>query len=245
MSQYQTTPFKPSPALAVAGTPQYLLGSWNDRTGPTLGFVISDSGDGTTSTVVFQIQSGNVPVAGALITIVGTTNASGGYNVTNVAIATVSVTEQGVCTVTFLNTATSAAAQDFGSVQVPQPEIGETVSGSTYSSVPVAMPFNNPEMQEGKSITATLNLPSGGSLSGITAVLQGANLDFDSEYKTIHTFASVTGAGTNESWQSGTDTPAAAGNENPGGANILNYRYYRFKFTAITGSGSAIGKIEI
>lgn len=255
MSQYQTTPFKPTPQLAVAGTPSYLLGSWNDKTGPTQGYVISDASNGTTTaTLIFQITSGNVPVTGSLITVVGTANGGGNFNVTNVAITVSSTTEQGVCTVTYTIPSTASPVvqtQDFGQVIIPQPEVGETISGSTYASVPVAAPYNNPNIQEGKSFTATVNLPNSGTLSGITVVLQGADIDLDSEYKTIHTFASVTAANTSETFQSGTDTqfitataaPGTIGN-NPGGANLSNYRFYRLKFTAITGSGPAIGKIE-
>ena len=153
-------------------------------------------------------------------------------------------------TYTISSTATpTTQTQDYGQVIIPQPETGETVSGSTYASVPVAAPYNNPVIQEGKSLTATLNLPSGGSLSGIVAVLQGADIDLDAEYKLIHTFASVTGAGTTETFQTGADViapSATAGNisSNPGGANLSNYRFYRFKFTSITGSGLAIGKVE-
>lgn len=252
MTQYVTSPFKPPVQLGVAGTPSYLLGSYNDKTGPTQGYVISDSGSTTTGTLVFQIVSGNVPVSGSLITVVGTTNGSGNMNVTNAAVTVVSTTLQGVCTVTYtISSSTFPSTQDFGQVIILQPEVAETISGSSYSSVPVARPFNNPNIQEGQSLTATLNLPSGGTLSGITAVLQGADFDIDSEYKTIHTFASVTGAGTSETFQTGSDTQfitatAAPGTigSNPGGVNLLNYRFYRFKFTAITGSGGAIGKIE-
>lgn len=253
MSQYVTSPFKPTPQLGVAGTPSYLLGSYNDKTGPTQGYVISDASNGTTTgTLIFQIVSGNIPVSGSLITVVGTANGSGNFNVTNTAATVVSTTLQGVCTVTYTiaSTATpTTQTQDFGQVIIPQPEVAETVSGSTYASVPVARPFNNPNIQEGQSLTATLNLPTGGTLSGITAVLQGADFDLDAEYKTIHTFAAVTAAGTSETFQTGSDVIAPSstpGNisSNPGGANLVNYRFYRFKFTAITGSGGAIGKIE-
>jgi hypothetical protein len=251
MSQYQTTPFKPVPQLAVAGTPSYLLGGYNDKTGPTLGFVQSNSGVTTTATLVFQIVSGNAPVTGSLITVVGCAN-SANFNVTNVAITVVSTTASGICTVTYTITSTTQGSlADGGQVIIPQPETTDTVSGASYASVPVAIPFNNPEMQEGKSITATLNLPSGGTLSGIVAVLQGADFDVDSEYKTIHTFAAVAaGAGTSEIFQTGSDLQAPSatpGNisSNPGGVNIVNYRFLRFKFTSITGSGPAIGKVEI
>lgn len=250
MPQYIASPFKPSPQLAVAGTPSYLLGSWNDKTGPTLGYIQSNSGSTTTGTIVFRIASGNVPIVGALLSAVGQTN-SANFNVTNAPILTVACTDAGICTVTVTITSTTQAnTPDNGQVIIQQPEVGDTVSGTTYASVPLAVPFNNPEMQEGKSITARLSLPNSGSLSGITAVLQGSDIDLDSAYVTIHTFASVTAANTSETWQSGADNiapSATPGNitPNPGGVNIINYRFFRFKFTAITGTGPAVGTIEI
>lgn len=238
MPVYQTTPFKASPALAVAGTPQYLFGSYNDKTGPTSGIVISDSAVTTTGTVTFQILSGNIPVVGALISVVGTANGGGNFNVTNASIATVVCTDAGICTVTYTITSSTVAANtpDNGHVIVPQPEVGETVAAAS-KSVPVARPYNNPEIQEGQALTAVLNLGAG--LSAVTATLEGADFDFDSEYTTIHTFAA---SGTS-SFQSGQDV-VAAGTANPGGANTLNYRFYRFNLSALTGSGKVIGKIE-
>lgn len=242
MPSYIMSPFKPSPQLAVAGTPSYLFGSYNDRTSPTLGFVISDSAVTTTGTVTFQIISGNIPIVGALITVVGTANAAGAFNVTNATILTVTTTNTGVCSVTYAITSSTVAVgtPDAGQVIVPQTEVGEAVGSGTvpYASVPVARPFNNPEMQEGQSLTATLNMSAG--LSGVAAVLQGADIDLDSEYQPIHTFG-TSGLST---FQSGQDTPAAAGNSNPGGAPVLNYRFYRFNISAATGSGTVIGKIE-
>lgn len=248
MSQYIQSPFKPVPQLAVAGTPSYLLGSWNDKTGPTLGNIQSNSGATTTGTIVFSIVSGNVPVVGALLSAVGQAN-SANFNVTNAPILTVTCTAAGICTVTVtISSTTQASTPDGGQVIIQQPEVGETVSGSTYASVPLAIPFNNPEMQEGKSITARLALPNSGSLSGIVAVLQGSDIDLDSAYVTIHTFASVTAANTSETWQSGSDVivpPTMTTTPNPGGVNIINYRFFRFKFTSITGTGPAVGTIEI
>ncbi len=241
MPVYQTTPFKASPVLAVAGTPTYLLGSYNDKTGPTVGVVISDSAVTTTGTLTFQIMGGNIPAVESLITVVGTANGSGNFNVTNVAIATVTTTDAGVCTVTYTITSSSVPANtpDNGHVIIPQPEVGETVAAPT-KSVPVARPYNNPEIQEGQALTAVLNLGAG--LSGLTATLEGADVDLDSEYTTIHTFV-TTGAAGLYSFQSGQDV-VAAGTANPGGANTLNYRFYRFNVSTVTGSGKAIAKIE-
>jgi hypothetical protein len=251
MSTYIKSPFKPSPQLAVAGTPSYLFGSYNDKTGPTLGYIQSNSGSTTTGTLVFRIASGNVPIVGALLTAVGQAN-SANFNVTNAPILTVVCTDAGICTVTVTITSTTqASTADGGQVVIQQPEVGDTIaSGTATASVPVAVPFNNPEMQEGKSITATLTLPNTGSLSGVVAVLQASNLDLDGEYVTIHTFAAVTAANTSETWQSGADLKAPSatpGNvsANLGGVNIINWRFYRFNLTSVTGTGPAIGKIEI
>ena len=240
MSQYQKTPFRASPILAVAGTPVYLLGSYNDRTGPTFGQVISDSAATTTATVVFQILQGNIPVVGALLSIVGTANSGGVFNVTNVAIASISVTDAGIATVTFTITSTTqVSTADAGQVLVPQPEVGETVSTATYASVPVARPFNNPNIQEGQSLSATINLLSGGSLSGYTILLQAADIDLDGEYQTIYTFTAAGASGNIYTFQSGQGTAATVA-----AVNLLNYRFYRFAFSAGSGSGSVIGKIE-
>lgn len=248
MSQYQKTPFRASPVLATAGIPVYLLGSYLDKTGPTLGNVISDSSTGTTATVIFNILSGNIPLVGALISIVGTANGSNNFNVTNATILTVSTTAAGVCTVTFTGGSLSqASTADSGQVQIPQPEVGETVSSAPYASVPVSRPFNNPNINEGQSLTATLNIVSG--LSGVTAYLQGADIDLDSEYVNIHEFGAALGTGV-VSFQSGQDayintTATTVGVfSNPGQANQLNYRFYRFYISAATGSGAVIGKVE-
>lgn len=243
MPAYIASPFKPVPQLAVAGTPSYLIGSYNDRTGPTLGNVISNSAVTTTGTLTFQILSGNAPVAGSLITVVGCANSTN-FNVTNVAIATVvSTSASGVCTVTYtISSTTQGTLSDGGQVIVPQPEVGETVAGA-YKSFAVARPFNNPNVQEGQSLTATLNLGSG--LSNVVCSLQGADIDVESEYADIHVF----GTSGVQQFQSGQDTVAQSASPgvitaNTGGVNIMNYRFYRFKITSVTGSGVVIGKIE-
>lgn len=242
MPAYVLSPFKPTPPLAVAGTPNYLIGSYNDKTGPTLGNVISNSAVTTTATLTFQIISGNIPAVGALITVVGCAN-SANFNVTNVAIASVSTTAAGVCTVTYTISSTSqGTTNDGGQVIIPQPEVGETISGA-YKSIPIARPYNNPNVQEGQSLTATLNLGSG--LSAVTCSLQGADFDVDSEYTDVHVF----GTSGLQVFQSGQDTIAQSATPgvvtaNPGGVNIVDWRFYRFKITSVTGSGAVIGKIE-
>jgi hypothetical protein len=192
--QYQTTPFKPTPNVMTPGIPIYFWGSWNDKTGPTAGNVLNDSGNGSTSTLVVQILSGNVPVVGALISTVGTQNAAGGYNVTNAVITSVSaptVPDAGIYTIQFANTATSASAKDAGQFLIPQPEIGEPLVAG--ASVPYVMMYNIMNANLNQAVTVVASFPS--LPTSVVLYLQQALQDLDSEYQTVATIATVaTGA---------------------------------------------------
>lgn len=251
MPAYQTTPFKPVPTLLVQGKPEYVFGSWNDKTGPTLGNVISDSAVTTTGTLTFQVVSGNVPAVGSLITVVGTANGSGNLNVTNAQILTVVSTAAGIVTVTYTITSSTVAVgtSDSGQVIVPQPELGDTLSSFPASSVPVACPAS-PGNQSGKSLSATVKLPAqqlgvSSTLSAVTVVIQGANFDEDGQYNTIGT---LTAAGTSAGgpntydWQSGQGN-TATGTLAAGSVNLPNFRFYRLQVSGATGSGPVIGTI--
>ena len=246
MPNYVASPFKAPPQLLVSGQAAYVWGSFNDHTGPTLGNVISNSGVTTTATLKFQLLSGNVPVAGSLITVVGCAN-SANFNVTNVAIISVSAAaspDAGVYTVTYAISSTNQATlADGGQVVVPQPEVSETIS-ATGASVPVSAgavgPGNN-----GRSLSVTVKLPNSGSLSGLTVVIQGANFDIDSEYATIGTITASGAANNTYEWQSGQAVGAAApGVVGSGSVDLINFRFYRLNVTVLTsGTGPIIGKI--
>jgi hypothetical protein len=250
MSLYITSPFKPMPKLLVQGRPEYVFGSWNDKTGPTLGNIISDSAVTTTGTVTFVVTSGNVPVVGSLITVVGAAN-SANFNVTNAQILTVVATAAGVVTVTYAITSSTVAAgtPDGGQVIIPQPELGDILAAFPASSVPVACPAS-PGNQSGKSLSATVKLPAqqlgvASTLSAVTVVIQGANFDEDGQYNTIGTLTaagtSVGGPNTYD-WQSG---QGAAGTLAAGSVDLINFRFYRLQVSGATGSGPVIGTIMI
>jgi hypothetical protein len=251
---YTKSPFKPVPTLLEQGRPEYVFGSWLDKTGPTLGNVISDSAVTTTGTLTFAVVSGNLPAVGSLITVVGTANASGNFNVTNAQILTVVSTDGGVVTVTYAITSSSVAAgtPDGGQVIVPQPELGDIVSSFPSSSVPVACPAS-PSQQSGKSLSATVKLPAqqlgvASTLSAVTVVIQGANFDEDGQYNTIGTLTaagtSVAGPNTYD-WQSGqgADNHSGTGVLAEAAVNLPNFRFYRIQVSAATGSGPVIATI--
>jgi hypothetical protein len=188
MPAYVTSPFKPSPALLMAGIPYYVLGSFDDRSSPTQGLVISDSAVTVTATLIFRILSGNSPAVGDLITVAGTANGGGNLNVTNVAIATVSTTQEGICTVTYaISSTTFGSTPDFGQVIVPRPEVGEVLQNG--ASVPVSVPSSQLLANQSKTVNATVSF-SGAPVSA-TAYLQGAIFDKDSEYETLGIIANA------------------------------------------------------
>jgi hypothetical protein len=251
MSQYQTTPFKAPVQLLIQGTPSYVYGAYNDDTGPALGYIISDSGNGTTSTVIYQQTSGNLPIPGSLVTIVGSANAAGAYNATNATVLTVSSTAFGVVTITFAGSGSSASASDGGQVQVPVVEIGDNLTAGSvaalpYSSVPVAAVVG--ATVTGRATSATVTFPANSAafpstLSAVTVNIQAANFDRDDHYNTIGVLTTTGAAGTTFDWQSGQATPATPGAANPGGVDILNFRFYRLQVTVATGAGYVVGSI--
>ena len=248
MSLYQKTPFRATPTLLVQGRPEYTFGSWQDRTGPTLGNIISDGAVTTTATLTFVVTSGNLPAVGSLITVVGAAN-SANLNVTNAQILTLVSTPAGVVTITYAITSSTIAAgtPDSGQIIVPQPELGDVLSSFPASSIAVACP-SSPGNQSGKSLSATVKLPAqqlgvASTLSAVTVLIQGANFDEDAQYNTIGT---ITAAGTASGgpnvydWQSGQGN---SGTLASGDVDLINFRFYRLQVSAATGSGPVVGTI--
>jgi hypothetical protein len=249
--QYQLTPFKQPPQLLIQGKPEYVFGNLNDKTSPTTGYVISDSAVTTTATLVFQIKDGNIPIPGALITVTGTANSAGVFNVTNAVILTVVVNDYGVCTVTYAIASTAqASTADAGQVIIPQIEIGDNltaalVSALPYSSVPVAAVVG--ATVTGRSTSATVTLPTSSAafpstLSGVTVVIQASNVDRDDHYNTIGTITTAGAAGSTYDWQSG-EGISTTGTLAAGSVNVLSFRFYRLQVTVATGAGYVVGTI--
>lgn len=239
MPAYNKSPFRPSPNLLTSGRPSYLFGSLNDKTSAPQGYVINDSSVTTTATVVFQLTAGyalnTATLNGETITIIGTANSAGIFNVTNAPILT-AVTNSliGVCTVTFTIASTAQATiADYGQVLVSVPEVPDNAivtSSTTVASVPVSVPFNNPDPSQGRVLTAVVSVTGTfGGASGVTVDVQEALQDIDSEYTTI--VPAVGGQGT---------TPVHLFSGTSAGTGVATYtflsgRFYRFSVT-VTGA---------
>jgi len=189
MPLYTKSPFKQVPALLIAGIPYYVFGSFDDKSSPTQGYVISNSAVTTTGTLTYMTTQGNVPLVGDLITVVGTANASGNFNVTNAAIVTVSAAvdangfQSGVVTVTYaISSSSQGTTGDAGQVIIPRSEIGEALVNNT-ATVPVAVPSTQLMTNQSKTVNATVKFT--GSPTSATAYLQGAIFDIDSEYEDL------------------------------------------------------------
>lgn len=235
MPAYILSPFKPTPNAISPGMPTYLWGSFNDKTGPTVGQVLSDSGNGTTSTVVIRILGGNVPIVSTLsvplITIVGSANAGGAYNVTNATILSISAAaspDEGVYTVTFAGTGVSTSAQDSGLFQIPQPEVAEVLV--TGASIPAVMPYNifNANMNQGITVVVGFvgTLPTAAVIN-----LQQAVQDLNSEYANVAVVATVAGSAITVGPQITVDPTLG--------------RFFRLNTTGLTGTGAIVAKLLV
>ena len=143
MPNYNASPFAAIPQKLIPGRPAYLFGSFNDTVSPTKGVVNNVALASNVATVTVVINEGNVPAVGSLITIVGTASASGAFNVTNVALTGVTLTN-GAGTLTFaLTHANVTSVADGGYFIIPQPEVGDTVANG--QSVPVGLPHTVPQ----------------------------------------------------------------------------------------------------
>jgi hypothetical protein len=238
----------------VQGTVEYLFGSLNMDIAPTQGTLISDSAAGTTGTATVQILSGNVPLPGSLITIVGSSN-NANFNVTNAVTLTVSaanVPDNGVYILTFTMSATTQATlADTGQFIIPQPEVGDVLTSAIISALPVSSaPITSPAAgpnSVGKSLSATVTLPAASAaipntLSGVTVVLQGSNKNVDADFNTIATIGTGLAAGSTTQWQSG-QGDTATGTLASGSVDLINFLFYRMKVTAGGGAGPIVGKL--
>lgn len=238
--QYITSPFKPVPVLAVSGRPTYLFGSYDDRSAPTCGTIISDGGDGTTATVTYQTLRGNLPFVGDKATIISSQNSAGAFNVTNATIANVSTTDHGlsgIVTIQFASATAQATTADVGQIQIPRTEQGESLANG--ASAPCAVAPNNSSPQQGR--TLTLSVAVSGVPSTAIVDLQGANQDLDSQYQTL---APVAGGSSTSHAYDAVGTPV--GGEASYADYTMNYRFYRVIVTSVTGgtSPTIIAKLE-
>jgi hypothetical protein len=197
---------------------------------PTTGTIVSDSGNGSASTIVIQILGGNIPNVGALFTSVGSANAAGAYNLTNQPILSVSAPanpDQGLFTITVAGSGTSASAPDSGQYIIPQPEIGEAIIAG--SSGETCAPYNILNSNLNQALTTVVSFPSMGSLTAAIVNLQQAVQNYDSEFQNVAVVCTVAG---------GVITTGPEITVDP----TLG-RFFRFNISGLTGTGTIVAKL--
>lgn len=147
--------------VAVSGTPIYFYGSLNQDQQDTLMQVTSVACASNVATIGVTIQQGNIPIVGNLIWVTGTVSASGAYNVSGVAIASITAVSAsaGTYTITYAcTTANLATTADAGKALVPVQEVAETLANNT--SVAIYVPSQEPVDNGARTITVSATFPT-------------------------------------------------------------------------------------
>jgi hypothetical protein len=226
MPAYVNSAFS-KPQLLQKGVPAYLIGSFSQQRGNTRLGLSTDAIATNVATITAQLINGPLPRVGDLVSITNSANSSGAFNVNRVALASVAyVASTNVMTLTFALTAgNQVATADGGTVVVEPAEVGETVSG-TYTSVACCV-----QAPEGDSqFTLPLAVAGASGITAMTATLQVAIRDIDSEYTNTTTVVTKTGATTY------TAGPVVQ-------ATLQRGYFYRVAITSVTGSGLVVAKV--
>lgn len=230
MPAFSASPFAALPEVAIPGKPAYLFGSLPVDTADMVMTITSVAITSNVATVIGTIQAGNVPAVGNLLSIQGTTTSSGAFNVTGVALASVSVTGPGVATLTFpLTHANVATTPDSGKGMVPIQEVAETLANG--ASVPVYVPAQEPTDFGLKAITSAVTFPT--LPTAVTVILQSA-LYFNSptsEWTQVGAVNAATVAGSTQ-----TVGPMQT-------FNVAGGRFFRYFVEGLSGSGTVIAKV--
>jgi hypothetical protein len=176
------------------------------------------------ATLTVQILEGPIPVVSTLsaplITVRGTQMVTSGgapnFNVTNVALASVSITAStGIGTVTFALTSNDiSTTSDSGMALVPTPIVFETLPGSATAGLQFAVSRSTLAADAQRGVVWFTQFA--GSPSTVTMNLQGADIDADTYYTTVDTSTLATGES------------RSIGN--------VNYNFYRVKAASTGGS---------
>lgn len=174
--------------LALPGYASYFWGSLSDTISPTRMTISNVALTSNVATLTVQVVEGNVPVAGQLVTVTGTQTSSGAFNVTQVALASVSINATtGAGTITYaLTHANVSATADSGLAVAPQQTSYEAVTAAE-SSQAIALPM----AQDGKSISGfSVEIAwASGTSAGIVAVQVSDDNANSGDYQTVSTIS--------------------------------------------------------
>lgn len=213
----------------VQGVPSYLLGSWPMDAAPTRFLITQVSLTTNVATITGSVIEGDIPAVGSLISIRGTQASGGVFNVSGVAIASVTINAStGIGTITFpLTNANIGNTADAGIAVIPKPEVGDTLANG--ASIPCTMPVQDPKTDSARTLSAMIGFPTLPTAAVVD--LQWAIYDQPSEYEKIGNVATVS---------------AGAITAGPGQQFTLTQaRFYRLNISGLTGAGTIVGKVLV
>jgi len=222
MPAYINSPFVPAIQL-MNGVSAYLFGSYNQHQANTRMLISNVALTTNVATITVQIIEGEIPLVGALISIIQTQASSGAFNVKRAAITGVTIDGTGAGTITFaLTHADVVSIADTGTAIAEVPEIGETIVNGASIACCLDPQWNQRTI--GIAITFP-TLPTAASVS-----LQAALHNIDSEFTVVGSPLGV----------------VAASAQTVGPFNQVTLQrgyFYRFITSGLSGSGKIVAKI--
>jgi hypothetical protein len=224
--------------VAVSGTPCYFYGSLNQDQQDMQAQVTSVACASNVATIAITIQQGNVPAVGNLLWVTGTTNASGAYNVSGVAIASVTAVSAALGTYTLTYACTTAdlsTAAAAGKAIVPVPEVAEAVAAN--QSVAIYVPSQEPVDNGVRSITVATTFPTLQASTGAATVTL---------YTAINNNGIPVGTAGTEWTSMGVVATAAAGAQTVGPLKTFTTpagRWFCLVVSGVTGTNTIVAKM--
>jgi hypothetical protein len=223
VTAYLTSPFSLRDSL-IPGKIGFSYGSFDTHNPGSRMQVTSVAITTNVATLAVVLLEGPIPIVGNLISVQGTqTVTSGGapnFNVTNVALASVSINlTTGIGTITFALTSSNIATTlDAGMAIVPAAIVLETLPSSATAGKQFAVASANLASDGQRGITWFTQFS--GSPSTVTMNLQGSDVDQDAEYTTI-------------------DQSTNAAGESRSLGNV-NYQFYRIQAASTGGTSPKV-----
>ena len=213
MTAYSSSPFRTGASL-IPGDIGFSFGSFDTHDPGTKMSVSNVALTSNVATLTVQILEGKVPVVGQLISAQGLANSE--FNVTNVAIASVSISSStGAGTLTFaLTHANVTSVADVGIAIAAPLIIQEALVAGPTAGKQFAIAEGNIGSNGQRGITWFTQFS--GSPATVTMLLQGADVDQDSQYSTV-------------------DESTVVGGETRSLANV-NYQFYRINAASTGGT---------
>ena len=224
--------------VAVSGRPAYFYGSLAEDQQDTRAQITSVACTSNVATIGVTILQGNVPIVGNLLWVQGTATASGAYNVSAVAIASVTAVNAALGTYTLTYACTTAnlpTTADAGVALIPVQEVAETVAANT--SVAIYTPSQEPRDSGTRTITVAVTFPTIQATTGAATVTL---------YTAMNNNGYLPGASGSEWTSMGVVGTLAAGAATKSGLVTFTTpagRWFCLQTTSVTGTNSIVAKM--